>query len=179
MKISTLWQDVCQGITFFKFLHVFHEIVGGIAHIFNHSSRIFGDCPQNNSNVRAYFVLFFFLVYFPLCLSCACLMAGATYALKYPHPIPRSDRHTNQILIKYHNLHTHTHTLPHTFTHDIQVHTWPQKETYTHRNYQPCLPQRHYGCHILCFHLLTGRAHHAVGHGLILLMMGIVIPETC
>jgi len=48
-----------------------------------------------------------------------------------------------------------------------------------HRHYKPCLPQGHYGCHILCFHLLTCRIPHAVGHGLILLMMDIIMPETC
>jgi len=53
------------------------------------------------------------------------------------------------------------------------------QKKHTHRNYQPCLPHGHYGCHILCFHLLTGRTPHAVGHGLILLMMGIMMPETC
>ena len=46
-------------------------------------------------------------------------------------------------------------------------------------NYQPCLPQGHYSFHILCFPLLTGRTPHAVGHRLILLMMGIMLPETC
>jgi len=50
---------------------------------------------------------------------------------------------------------------------------------HTHRHYQPCLPQGHHGCHILCFHLLIGRTPHAVRHGIILLMMGIMVPETC
>jgi hypothetical protein len=82
------------------------------------------------------------------------------------------------IRIRYQsNITTYTHTPPHTFTHDINVHTWPKKRT--HRNYQPCLPHRHYGCHNLCFNLLKGRTSHAVGHGLILLMMGIIMPETC
>jgi len=47
------------------------------------------------------------------------------------------------------------------------------------RHCTPCLPQGHYSFHILCFHLLRGRTLHAVGHGLILLMMGIMVPKTC
>ena len=46
-------------------------------------------------------------------------------------------------------------------------------------HYQPGLPQGHYGYHILWFHLLRGRTPHAVGHGLILLMKDVMMPETC
>jgi len=88
------------------------------------------------------------------------------------------DRLTNWIPIKHHNLHTHTHT--HTAIHIYSRHTCTHvAKKRTHRNYHPCLPQGHYGFHILCFPLLTGRLPHAVGHGLILLMMGILMPETC
>ena len=62
--------------------------------------------------------------------------------------------------------------VPYAFTHDIHLHTWQKK----HRHYKPCLPQGHYS---LCFHLLIGRTPHAVGHGPILLMMGIIMPKTC
>jgi len=51
-------------ITFFKLLHVFHETMGGTAHIFKHTSRIFGGRPQNNSNVHACFVPLFFSDFF-------------------------------------------------------------------------------------------------------------------
>ena len=65
----------------------------------------------------------------------------------------------------------------HIYTRHTRTHVAKKKPTHSH--YQPCLPQRHYGCHILCFHLLTDRTPHAVRHGLILLMMGIMMPETC
>ena len=80
------------------------------------------------------------------------------------------------IRIKYQsNTTMYTHTHCHTYLLTTYTYTRGKKK---HRHYKPCLPQGHYGCHILCFHLLTGRTPHAVRHGPVL-MMGIMVPKTC
>jgi len=55
-------------------------------------------------------------------------------------------------IMTYTHTHTHTHTATHIYTQHAHIHI---AKKHTHRNYQPCLPQRHYGFHILCFPLLT------------------------
>ena len=50
------------------------------------------------------------------------------------------------------------------------------------RRTRPCTTKhRHYGSHILRFFslLLQCRTPYAVVHGLVLLVMGIMMPETC
>ena len=105
-----------------------------------------------------------------------CRQAGATQALKHPHPITRSDRHTNQIPMKYHNLHTHTHTPPHIFTDDIHVYTWQKKYTQE-------LPTMFTTKTLRLSHPMFSspyRQNTACSRtGLILLMMGIMMPEKC
>jgi len=89
--------------------------------------------------------------------------AGATHASQNTHTPNTPD--LTDIRIRY-QLNTTTYT----YTHEI-----PTMFT-THYS-----TQRHYGSHISRFFplLLQCRTPYAVIHGLVLLMMGIMMPETC
>ena len=86
---------------------------------------------------------------------------GATHASQHPHPI----HHLTDIRIRY-----QLNTTPYTYTQEIQIMFTTHYST-----------QRHYGSHILRVFplLLQCRTPYAVIHSLDLLMMGIMMPETC
>ena len=69
----------------------------------------------------------------------------------------------------------HTHTATHIYSWHTHTHVTKNIHTGTTNH----IYHKDTTTFASCFPLLTGRTPHAVGHGLILLMMGIMMPETC